>query len=587
MAVNRQGVTLTILVAVLTVVLNGQENGARKRNFDWPLHNLDLHNSRYAPLDQIDTSNVSNLALKWTFSTERTEGIGSLTPVVVDGVMYFNAGSKLYAINAATGKPAWTFALDAPFSGGRRGPAFGDGRIYAVGQRYLYVVDAKSGRLVDTFGNKGMLSVANKALEFKYPGKYAPDLDPVTIGYSIASAPTYVNGTLYLGLCSAEMMIRGGLVVAMDGRTGAIKWVFNAVPQGPQDDGWELAKDTWGTGARVGGGIWTQPAIDTDLGVLYVNVSNPVPAYDGSARKGANLFTNSIVALDLATGRLKWHYQMIHHDIWDWDAVAGPTLFDVTVQGKTIKGVASLGKTCYAYMWDRLTGLPINPIVEAPVPTTTDVPGEQVWPTQPVPYTARGVPQQPFCMTYPIVSDAQLAARVRPQFHPYQMKDYVITSPGNTGGANWGSPSFSPRTGLLYATGKNDAHSLRVNPVGNGLAGAPGPANLQHPDVTPPRGEKGVTPSMGMGAYEPGTGKLVWYAELQGLTSAGSLVTAGDLVFQGASTSFYALDARSGRQLFAYSDTHGFSASPLTYMVGGTQYVAITSANSVLTFGAR
>ncbi|HEV3060394.1 MAG TPA: hypothetical protein VGY48_19275 [Vicinamibacterales bacterium] len=417
--------------------------------------------------------------------------------------------------------PGWTVSLPTAFSGGRRGPAYGDGRIYAVGQRLLYVVDAKTGKLVESFGDKGILRVANKALEFKYPGKYAADVDPVTLGYSIASPPTFANGTVYLGLASAEMMIRGGLVVAMDGKTGAIKWVFNTVPQGQQDEGWDIARDTWGTGAKAGGGIWTQPAIDQELGLLFVNVSNPTPAYDGSVRKGINLFTNSIVALHLETGKLAWYFQNIHHDIWDYDTVAGPTLFDVTVRGRSVKAVATLGKTCYAYIWDRATGTPLNPIVESPVPTTTDVPGESVWPTQPIPYTSRGVPQQPFCMTYPIVTDAELAKRVRPPFYPYQMSDYIITAPGNQGGANWGSPSFSPQTGLLYATGKNDPHSLRVKPVGDTLAATPGPANLSHPDVNGPRGDKGFSPNMGVGAYEPATGTLVWYATANAVLAFG------------------------------------------------------------------
>ena len=189
-------------------------------------------------------------------------------------------------------------------------------------------------------------------------------------------------------------------------------------------------------------------------------------------------------------------------------------------------------------------------------------------------------------MTYPIVSDPELAKRVRPMFYPYQAGEYVLTAPGNTGGANWGSPSFSPRTGLLYATGKNDAHSLRVNPVGDTMAATPGPANLQHPDVNGPRGEKGITPNMAIGAYEPASGNLVWYTELPGLTSAGSLATAGDLVFQGVGTGdFYALDARSGMQVFRYTNDRGLASSPLSYQVNGKQYVAITSSNAVLAFG--
>src|SRR5438477_6504996 len=145
----------------------------------------------------------------------------------------------------------------------------------------------------------------------------------------MTSPAAYHNGTLYLGLALSEAHIPGGLVVAIDAQTAGVKWVFNTIPQGPSDDGWEIAKDTWRGGQRAGGGVWTQPAIDPELGLLYVNVANPSPDYDGSARKGENLFTNSIIALHLQTGKLAWYYQTIHHDVWDFDLVTGPIVLDV------------------------------------------------------------------------------------------------------------------------------------------------------------------------------------------------------------------------------------------------------------------
>ncbi len=574
-------------VVLAAVLLHGQGRPAsRAGTVDWPLHNLDTHNSRYATLDEINAGNAGKLAVKWTFETAKTDGLGATTPVVMNGVMYFNAGSKLFAVDAETGKSRWTYEAPVTFAGGRRGPASGDGVIYAVGQRYLYAVDATSGKALESFGDKGVMSVGNKALEFKYPGKYKADLDPVSIGYSIVSAPTFANGVVYLGLASAEMMIRGGLVVAMDAKTGAIKWVFNTIPQGPQDDGWDIVKDTWGGGAMVGGGIWTQPAVDVESGLVFVNVSNPTPAYDGSVRKGQNLFTDSVVALKLDSGKLAWYFQTVHHDIWDWETVTGPILFETTVRGERVKALATFGKACYGYMLNRVTGAPLNPIVESPVPQLTDVPGEQPWPTQPIPYTARGVPQTPFCMTYPIVTDPELAKRVRPSFHPYLMKEYIITAPSNQGGGNWGSPSFSPRTGLVYVTGHNEAHSLKPQPVGDSMAKNPGPDNIRHPDVAGPRGPTGVTPSTGMGAYNPGTGELVWYKELPGTTNSGNMVTAGDLVFQ-AIGDFFALDARTGREVFRYPSTARLGSSPMTYQVKGKQFVAVSSGNAVLAFGLR
>jgi quinoprotein glucose dehydrogenase len=579
--VNRPNIAAAAGAAVLSATLALPLEGQRAA--DWPLHNLDLKNSRYAAHDEISASNVARLAPRWRFDLPSRDSIASMTPLVVDGVMYFNVGSKLYALEAASGKTRWTFALGSPSGGGGRGPAYGDGRVYAFGGTTLYAVDARTGKAVETFGDKGSLPIAARALAFKYPGKYPPDVDAQALGYQLTTPPAYYDGTLFVGTPFSENLIRGGLLVAVDGRTGAIKWVFNTVPQGPEDEGWTIAKNTWSSDrSRLGGGIWTQPAIDPELGLLYVNASNPAIDYDGSARHGINLFTNSVLALQLSTGRLVWHYQTIHHDIWDYDMATGPLLFDLRAGGRTVKGIASLGKTCYAYIWDRVTGAPLNPMVETAVPTTTDVPGEQVWPTQPIPYTSRGVPQTPFCAIYPIVRDPELAKRVRPTFHPYLASEFIITAPAHIGGANWGSPSFSPRTGLLYATGKSDAHSLKPKPVGDSLSDKPGPHNLRHLDVSA-RGPTGVTPTMNVGAYEPLSGTLVWHTELPGSTNSGSLVTAGDLVFQGVgSEGFYALDARTGAVLFKSADA--VRASPLTYMVNGRQFVAVVATSSVLAF---
>ena len=345
---------------------------------------------------------------------------------------------------------------------------------HSAGPPFMYAVDARTGELLESFGRDGLLEVAREALTFKYPDTYPPTVDTTALGFAMTNPPTFANGTLLVGLPFSEGLLPGGLLAAVDGTTGAMRWVFNTIPQEPRDAGWEIAQDTWSRDERYGGGIWVQPAVDTERGLVYFNAANPSPNYDGSSRTGMNLFTNSMMAVDLNSGELAWYYQTLHHDIWDWDLASGPVLFDVTVDGRTVPGIASLGKTCYVYMLNRETGEPINPIVETAVPVVSDVPGEQVWPTQPIPYTSRGIPQQPFCATYPIVPDPELATRLRQSFHPYQVDEFVITSPGNTGGANYGSPSFSPQTGLLYVTGKNDAWSIKVKPVDNSLEPGPG-----------------------------------------------------------------------------------------------------------------
>ena len=328
---------------VLSLPTRAQEaTGAVRQSAtsNWSSHNFDIHNTRYAPFDQINVSNAGKLTMRWSFDVPAAETVAQVTPLVVDGVMYFNAGSKLYALNAVTGQQVWAIQVEPAFPGVGRGPTYGDGRIYAFGRSVMYAVDAKTGAFVESFGTKGQLRLPEAVIKAKYP-KQEP------IGYGMAGPPAYHNGTLYVGLALSEAHIPGGLVVAIDGRTGALKWTFKTIPQGPQDDGWEIAKDTWRGGARAGGGVWTQPAIDPELGLVYVNAGNPSPDYDGSARKGINLFTNAILALNMQTGKLVWHYQTIHHDIWDWDLVTGPVLFDVTRGGRTIKAVASGGKNCF------------------------------------------------------------------------------------------------------------------------------------------------------------------------------------------------------------------------------------------------
>ena len=553
---------------------------------DWPLHNLDIKGSRYSALRDINTTNVDRLELAWSFEPGAGPGIAQATPLVVDGVMYLNAGSTLFAVNAVSGESIWTLTMDETLVARGRGPAYGDGRVYAFGAATMYATDGKTGELVESFGDAGRLEIISEALHFQYPDAYPPGFDAASLGYQLTTPPVYFDNTLYAGVALSENHIPGGLVIAADATTGAIKWVFNTVPQGPRDDGWEIAKDTWGYGQKVGGGIWTPPAIDPDLGLLYVNAGNPSPDYDGSARLGMNLFTNATIALHLETGKLAWYYQTIHHDLWDWDHVTGPLLFDVTQDGRTVKGIAAAGKNCLMYIWDRATGEPINPMVETAVPTETDVPGDEVWPTQPIPYNARGVPMTPFCSTYPVIEDPALVERARPMYTPYLVNEMII---GTRGGSNWGGPSYSPRTGLLYVTGKNAAISFTVKPVGDSLE--PNQRYAGHFGNMAEQVDSGVTPTKTLTAYDPVSGELVWQQLLPTIRptgTIGNLATAGDLVFQGSGAGgFHAFDARSGERLFLHETARPVSASPLTYQVDGKQYVSVVSIDTVLTFALR
>ena len=571
-----QDVTTTVQSAMPQLTAGGQVN--------WSLHNVDIRGSRYAEIDEINTSNAGSVELAWTFTAGAENSITQATPLVIDGVMYVNAGGTLFALNATSGEAIWTTKLSGTLEARGRGPTYGDGKLYAFGGATLYAADATTGELVESFGNGGRLEIVSEALQFKYPDDYPPNVDAYSLGYRITTPAVYHDGTLYGGFALSENHIPGGLVVATDATTGAIRWVFNTVPQGPRDDGWEIAKDSWGDGQKVGGGVWTPPAIDTELGLLYVNTGNPSPDYDGSARPGMNLFTNATIALHLDTGRLAWYYQTIHHDLWDLDHVTGPTLFDVTApDGGLIKGLAAAGKNCLLYMWHRETGEPIHPMVETAMPTESDVPGEQVWPTQPIPHNARGVPLTPFCATFPLVTDPEAAPRARQIYTPYSVNEFYIVAHG---GSSWGPLSFSPRTGLLYVTGKNGGIAFTVNPVGDTLVVGESDGHSDNIAEGPIRDD--MTPEFTVSAYDPASGDLVWQQRAptaSAIGASGNLVTAGDLVIQATDVGqILAYDARTGEVRFDYRHNRPIRASPMTFAVNGKQYISVVASNDVLTF---
>lgn len=564
----------------------GVANGAEPASSNWPSQNLDLYSSRYSPLDEINTGNVDQLASQWSFEPGLTDDISQVTPLVIDGVMYLHSRANMFALDAKTGEQLWRRPLDAgPANGPVRGSSYADGRIYAYRGADLYAFDVNSGEPLASFGESGVSKVVAEGLHHQYPDTYPANIDPITIGYRLTTPPSFHDGILYVAAALSEGHIPGGLVIAIDAYSAEVKWVFNTIPQTARDSGWELAGDTWGLGARAGGGVWTQPAVDAELGMVYVNAGNPSPDYDGSARVGKNLFTNSTIALDMETGQLRWHYQAVHHDLWDWDHVTGPVLFDFTRDdGELVKGIAAAGKNCLFYMWHRDTGAPLYPMVETVVPTATDVPGEEVWPTQPIPYNARGIPMDPLCATFIEFDDPELAARSRPLYTPYSLtEDFIVPH----GGASFGSAAFSPQTEMIYVTGKNGAITLKVEPVGNSLT--PGPDSRGHEQSYSEldRISENYTPTTTISAYSPATGEQTWQRELPARSSigaSGNMVTAGNLVFQGIENgNFYALDAESGETLFQFEAPRTIRASPLTYEVDGKQYVTVVATNSVIT----
>jgi alcohol dehydrogenase (cytochrome c) len=524
---------------------------------NWALHNLDLAGTRYSAMDQINPSNVKSLVPRWLFQYGIIDGVSNqTTPIVVDGVMYVtDPRGSVYAVNAADGHLLWSYDVTELIGGGRRegyvfrnrGAVYADGVVYSAAGSFLFALDAKTGKPIPTFGNNGQASVILDVIQQRYPEVKAA----ISLGYWFTTAPQIHNGVIYIGSTRSESHIPGGHVLAVDAKTGKVLWHFNTIPQDEKDQGWEIAGPTWVGGERNGGGIWETLSIDPELGLLYVAVGNPFG--DSTKRAGINLFTDSLLALTLDTGRLKWYFQQTHHDVWDFDSGNQPILFDMQVRGQRVKALAEASKNGFLYILNRETGQPVHPIKEVPVPTHTTRPGEQPWPTQPIPYTAAGKPMAPVSPVFPVdIPEEHIKKNnltLVPMFTPPGPNQVI--APGTGGGANYGPLSYSPRTGYLY-----------VNAIDQ-------PTNSG-------RGAKGY-----FSAYDPATGELVWQKVFEGFGQAGPVATASDLVFVGSGSNiagyFFAYHAKSGELLWKFNTGSGVFSSPSTYMVNGEQFVTVGS----------
>jgi alcohol dehydrogenase (cytochrome c) len=560
---KRYGLIITAGIALLAVgaaagnwpsPLAAQAPG-RPTTANWTLHNLDLAGTRYSTLDQINRSNVRTLTPRWLFQHGVIDGVSNqTTPIVVDGMMYVtDSRGSVYALDAANGHLQWTYDVTNLLGGGaregyifrNRGAVYANGVVYTAGGSFLFALDAKTGTPLLGFGKGGQASVIMDVLTPRYPEVKTA----ISMGYWVTPAPQFHNGTLYIGSTRSESHIPGGHVLAVDAETGKVKWHFNTVPQDEKDQGWAIAGPTWVGGERNGGGIWETAAIDPQLNLVYMAVGNPFG--DSTKRAGMNLFSDSIIALTLDTGQLKWYFQQTHHDVWDYDSGGPPTLFDMQVRGQRVRAIAHASKNGYLYILDRETGQPVHPIQEMPVPTAGARPGEQPWPTQPIPFTASGKPMEPVCPVTPLEIPPERLTKytIVPQFTPQGPNQ--IFAPGTGGGASYSPISYSPQTGLLY------------------VAAIDSPTNSG-------RGPKGY-----FSAYDPTTGDLKWRQIFEGYGQAGSVVTAGGLVFVGAGSNlagyFYAYDAKTGDQLWKFNTGSGIFSSPSVYMVNGEQFVTVAS----------
>jgi quinoprotein glucose dehydrogenase len=445
-----------------------QQGGAP--NTDWLHYAGDLASTRYAPLDQINAANFGKLEMVWRFSTNalggRLDADYQSTPLVVKGRLYCTAGDRrdVVCLDAASGELLWMHRHDeGRRSGSRGGPGLGvaywtDGaneRIVYVTRGYsLFSLDARTGLPDPAFGVNGMVDLRQDDDQ---------QIDPNRGTIGLHAPPLVVRDVVVVG--AAPTAATKGYIRGFDVKTGKRKWIFHTIPRKG-----EFGYDTWlkpGQAEAAGNtGCWTSMSADDELGLVYCGVEMPATDMVGVDRHGPGLFGESLVALDIETGTRKWHYQLVHHGLWDRDVPCAGILCDIAVDGKTIKAIAQPSKQGYVYVLDRTTGKPVWPIPERPVPKG-DVPGEWYSPTQPMPskpppFTKQGVSEDDLIDWTP-----QIKARARQIAGHYQMgglfepppllSDTVLggfSLPGMQGGANWPGGSYDPQTGLLYVYSK-------------------------------------------------------------------------------------------------------------------------------------
>lgn len=480
---RRRTVPLLIvgLVGVCALRVSAQDREPSPATGEWPVYHGNLAQQHYSPLDQVDADNFDSLEVAWRFSTDnlgtRPEFNLEGTPLMVGGVLYSTGGTRrsVVALDAATGELLWVHGLKEGARGaasprqlsGRGvaywsdGPRRDDERIFYVTPGFrLVAIDARTGFRIPGFGSDGIIDLKTAAV---YGNELPIDLEIGEIG--LHATPTVARDVVIVGSSMREGHTprthnnTKGLVQAFDVRTGERRWTFHTIPR-PGEFGHETWED--GSWERTGNvGVWNQIAADEDLGLVYLPVETPTSDFYGGHRPGDNLFAESLVALDLETGERRWHFQLVHHPIWNMDISTAPILEDLVVDGRPVKAVSIMGKQVMVYTFDRETGEPVWPIEERPVPQS-DVPGEktsptQPFPTKPPPYDHQGVTTEGLIdFTPELRAEAErLLAQYQtgPLFTPpvVSKNDGPVTAFRSSGGTNWPGGAFDPETQTLYA----------------------------------------------------------------------------------------------------------------------------------------
>ena len=565
---------------------------------DWPAYGHDPGGMRYSPLHQITAVNVATLHRAWTFHTGDSGRQFETTPIVVAGRMYLSTQTgRIVALEPETGKQFWSFDPKVERPREHRGVAYWPGEakvspriIFGTGDGRLIALDAGTGKPVSTFGDNGEVNLRAGVA----------DLFP-RASYGMTSPPAIYRNLVIVGPSTQEGPSRGpsGDPRAFDARTGKLVWRFHTVPQSP-----EPGAETWGTDGwkdRAGPSLWGLINIDTERGIVILATGNPADSFYGGDRKGTNLYANCVIALDAATGKLRWHFQLTHHDIFDYDVPGNPALIEAVRDGRRIPAVAQITKMGLLFILDRLTGRPVFGVKEVSVPSS-DVPGEEAWPTQPFPLkppplarisirrdelTHRTPEAERYCRE---LFDKMQVGNL---YTPFGMKTTLVF-PGAMGGGNWGGVSFDPKLGYVFVNTSNMAAIGHMTPS---AAGAPVPyrnesgyARFLDPDhypcQQPPWGE--------LSAVDTATGEIVWKVPLgnfdelesQGMKNTGtpnvggSIATAGGIVFIAATNDarLRAFDSRTGKELWAGRLDASGNATPITYLgKDGQQYVVIAA----------
>lgn len=570
---------------------------------DWPMHDHDAGAQRFSPLKQITPANVTKLQPAWTFDTGAT-GI-QVTPLVINGIMYVSAGKDVIALEPETAKVIWRFT--APANVSRRGVAYWPGdresspRLFMGAGDRMLALDVERGKPVARFGEGG--SVDLKA-------SVRGDVDG---GFTLASPPSIYKNIIITGGNNGEQAPSSGLygdIRGWDARTGKLLWSFHTVPRPgePGAETWEA--ESWKN--RSGTNVWSFFTIDVERGLVFAPVGSPTSDYYGGDRKGANLYGNSLVALDATTGKLKWHQQLVHHDLWDYDLPAAPTLIDVKRNGRSIPAVAEITKMGLLFIFDRVTGQPIFGMEERPVPQSS-VPGEASWPTQPFPIKpeplARNTfdPEKDFYALTPehaaYCKDLWATNQMytKGPYTPPSVDGTMVTFPSTLGGGNWNGLSYDPTLGLVFTSIMNlgqVAKMVQGQPRGGGpttwgrrapWGGAVGrfwnPEN-RIPCSAPPFGE--------LVAVDVNRGEIAWKVPLGVMESlkekgfghtgtpniGGSIATASGLIFIGATIDcrFRAFESRTGKQLWETQLDACAHSVPMTFMgKDRRQYVVVAA----------